>query len=150
VAPLLLDAALEDPSSGGLVDRVRPREVVLVGREQARLEHAVDTDEPLSGLVERLRARQLRHEADEGLARRLRALSRGAQLGQPLAPEVRVLGAVPHVASEHKLGRELGRERDPAAHRPHHALLDEAVVPDALGGGVDREVPSERVRGHRR
>jgi hypothetical protein len=76
-------------------------------------------------------------------------LRRRPQLGEAPSPRVGVLRAVPDVAAEEQLGRELRRERDPAAEDAHHALLDEPVVADAAGGRVDAEVAGETVGGHR-
>ena len=84
------------------------------------------------------------------IARRLRLLGGGAKLGQPPAPEIGVLGAVPHVPPEQELGRELRGERDPPAEHPHHPLLDVSVASDTCGGLGDGEVTRERVKSVKR
>src|SRR3972149_11690364 len=82
-------------------------------------------------------------------ARGLGDRGRRAQLGQAPAERVAVPGEVPDVAAEHELGRELGRERDPAAERAQRPLDDVAVGAQAPRGILDREVPCERVRHER-
>ena len=122
VAPLVLDAARENPARGRLVDRIGALAVLHVDGEEMRLEHAVDSGEPLDGLARRLGRLDGVHEGDEGVIGRLGFLGVRAQLGQPPAPGIGVLGIVPDVAAEQELGRELGGERDPAGHDAGHAL----------------------------
>ena len=110
VAPLVFDASPENPAGGRLVYRVGLPPVLFVNREQVGLEHPIDSRESLRRPPGLLRRLDRVHEGDEGVIGRLRLLGVGAQLGQPSAPRVGVLGAVPDVAAEEKLGRELGGE----------------------------------------
>ena len=51
VAPLVFDAAGENPARGRLVDRVGALEVPHVDGEQVRLEHAIDAGQAEGGLA---------------------------------------------------------------------------------------------------
>ena len=71
----------------------------------------------------------------------------GPELRQPLAPGVGVLSVVPDVAAKEELGGELGRQRDPAGHDPHHTLGRVPIDAAEAGGFVRRELPFEELHG---
>src|SRR5712692_8074932 len=146
VPPLVLDAADEDAPRGRLVDGIGLIEVSLVGRQQVGLEHSVDADNSLHGLLRPLGTFEGVHEGHEGRIRRLGHLGRGAQLGQPPAPGVAVLGIVPDMAAHEELGRELRCQRDPAAQGAHHALGGIAVMADEARRVLDDKLPGQRMR----
>src|SRR5438309_227750 len=146
VAPLLLETARQDAAGGGLVHGVRAAEVTRVDGHQVRLEHGVDADDALERLPRTPRVLEHLHEGDHCVVRGRRLLRGCPQLGQPPAPEIGVLRAVPDVAAEQQLGGQLGRQRDPAAEHAHHALLGVPVVADPPRGVVDGEVAGEAVR----
>ena len=146
VAALLLDEPDQDPLGGRLVHAVDPAEVVLVAGDQVGLQHAVHAHQSLDALIGPLRLLDGVHERDEGGIRRLRHLRLRAQLGQPLAEDIGVLGIVPDVPAEQELRGQLGRERDPAAEDAHHPLDRVAVVADEPGGFVGGRKALERVR----
>ena len=145
VAPLVIDDPSEDPSGRRLVHLVGEVEVALVGAEQVRLQHPVHADQPLHRLAWCLRLLHDVHERHEGGIRGLRDLGLRAQLGQPLAECVGVLGVVPHVTAHEELRGQLGREGEPAAEDPHHALGGVAIVADHPRRLVDREMSVERI-----
>ena len=118
--------------------------------KQVRLEDAVDSGEALDGLARRLGRLDRVHEGGESVVGRLGLLGVRAQLGQPLAPGIGVLGVVPHVAAEEELGGELWCQRDPAGQDARHALGGVAVVAAEAGGVVRREVPFEDLHGDQR
>ena len=131
---------------GGSYTRVDPAEVVLVAGDQVGLEHAVHAHQSLDALIGPLRLLDGVHERDEGGIRRLRHLRLRAQLGQPLAEDIGVLGIVPDVPAEQELRRQLGRERDPAAEDAHHPLDGVAVVAHEPRGFVRGRKALEGVR----
>src|SRR5262252_4560710 len=95
VPPFVFGTASQDASGGWLVDLVGASHVILIRREQMRLEHAVHAHEALHclprllGFLDRLEA------PDECGVGWLRDLSLSPQLGQAAPKRVRVLSVVP-------------------------------------------------------
>ena len=146
VAALVLDQPDQDPLGGRLVHAVDPAEMILVGGDQVGLEHAVDAHQSLDALIGALRLFDGVHERDEGRIRGLGHLGLRAQLGQPLAEDIGVLGIVPDVPAEQELRRQLGRERDPAAEDARHPLDGVAIVANEPRGFVGGRKALERVQ----
>src|SRR2546422_5887246 len=105
VPPLIVNASQEKATRRRLVDRVGPDQMIVVTRQEVWLEDPVNTDQPLDGLPGRRRLLDGVHEGDDPLARRLRDLGVGAQLGQAPAERVRLLGEVPDVTPDRKSTR---------------------------------------------
>ena len=123
--------------------------MLAVGRPEMRLENGVDADQPLHGLVGRLRLLDRVHERGDRGVGRLGLLGVGAELGQPPAERVAVLSQIPDVTPHQELRGQLGGERDPAAEGAHRALHDVAVVPQETGGMLGAEGSFEGLRHER-
>jgi hypothetical protein len=143
VALLVVDAARQNAAGRRLVDRIGVGEMISVRREQMGLQHAVDADQPLDGLIGTLGVLERVHERGDRGVRGLGDLGSRAELGQPLSERVAMLGEIPHVAPHQELRGELGRQRDPAAERPHGALDHVPVVAEQTSGVVGAERPFE-------
>jgi hypothetical protein len=120
----------------------------LVGGEQVRLEHPVHADHPFQRFPPSLAGVQPIQEAHDPRVGRLGLLRGSPQLGQATTPEVGMLRAVPHVTTEQQLHRQLRGQRDPAGERPHHPLLDVAVVANPPRRSLHGEGAGQRMGGH--
>ena len=125
---LVVDATGENAAGRRLVDRIGAGQMIPVRREEMGLQHAVHADQPLDSLVGPFGVLERVHERGDRGVRGLRDVGARAELRQTLPEGVALLGQVPHVPTHQELGRELGREGDPAAERAHGALDDVAVV----------------------
>ena len=116
-----------------------------VGVSEVGLQDAIHPGQALDRLPPLLSVLERVHEVDERPVRGLRDVGRRPELGKPPPPEVGMLGAVPDLAPQEELRRQLRSQGDPPGERPHHPLLGVAVVADAPGRRLHVEVAGERL-----